>query len=232
MGTRLCIRETALTTSAAQSSLISLVLSGRFPARSFWGNFGVSFCCHVIGLCADLGTKFRRGLGLLLPLALMALLLVPASPAAAAEEPALTSFERTSPAVVEAGGTVSFSFTTSVPVKGVQVELKDAAGSRYARWTSADGVLAGTVSTVAVADAWPSGPVQLSYIGLDLVSGVDQWYYRDGRTVPAETLAPSFGSLALRDFETSNPGVVFQDPGSHILLRQRPDPSPRDRPRA
>lgn len=163
-------------------------------------------------LCADLGTKFRRGLGLLLPLALMALLLVPASPAAAAEEPVLTSFERTSPAVVEAGGAVSFSFTTSVPVKGVQVELKDAAGSRYARWTSADGVLAGTLSTVAVADAWPSGPVQLSYIGLDLVSGVDQWYYRDGRTVPAMTLAPSFGSLALRDFETSNPGVVFQDP--------------------
>ena len=115
--------------------------------------------------------------------------------------------------MLEAGGTVSFSFTTSVPVKGVSVTLQDVAGPQYARWMSTDGVLSGTVSVVAAADAWPSGHVQVSTIGLDLVSGIDQWYNRDGRTVPAGmTLAPAFGSLALRDFETSNPGLVFQDP--------------------
>ncbi|MFE4836696.1 FG-GAP-like repeat-containing protein [Arthrobacter sp. NPDC056691] len=167
-------------------------------------------CARV---CADAGATFRRGLGFLVAFAMVALLLVPASPAVAADEPALLSFERTSPAVLEAGGTVSFSFTTSVPVKGIQVELKDLAGREYARWLGSEGVLSGAVTLVAAADAWPSGQVQVSAIGLDLVSGIDQWYYRDGRTVPAGlTLAPSFGSLALRDFEIANPQLIFEDP--------------------
>jgi hypothetical protein len=156
--------------------------------------------------------KFRRTVGFLLGVALAALLLVPASPAAAADEPVLTSFERTSPAVLEAGGTVSFSFTTTVPVKGVSVMLQDRAGRQTARWMSAEGVLSGTLSTVAAADAWPSGPVQVSYLILDLVSGVDQAYYRDGTTIPAMTFPASLGSLSERDFEMSNPGLVFQDP--------------------
>lgn len=146
-----------------------------------------------------------------------AVLLVPASPAAAAEEPALLSFERTSPAVLEAGGTVSFSFTTSVPVKGVYVGLQDVVGNQTARWTSAEGALSGAVSTVAVADAWPSGAVRVSYVILDLVSGVDQKYDRDGRTSPVMTVPPAFGSLAQQDFEISNPGLLYQDPRLTLL---------------
>ncbi|MFP3460834.1 hypothetical protein R5O87_08310 [Arthrobacter globiformis] len=156
--------------------------------------------------------KLRRRLGFLVAFALVALLLVPASPAAAADEPALLSFERTSPAVLEAGGTVSFNFTTSVPVKRVMVALTDRAGSRTANWFVNEGSLSGTASVVAAADAWPSGPVQVSYVALDLVTGADQWYYRDSRTVPDMAVPPELGPLSVRDFETSNPGLVFQEP--------------------
>lgn len=96
--------------SAAQSSLISLVLSGRFGLVLLGEDLGslsavmATVCARSVG---GLGAKFRRGLGLLLP----------------------------------------------------------------------------------AADAWPSGPVQLSSIAVNLVSGADQSYHRDGRT-PGRSAPP------------------------------------------
>ncbi|MFF1831653.1 FG-GAP-like repeat-containing protein [Paenarthrobacter sp. NPDC058040] len=140
--------------------------------------------------------------------ALVAMLLTPASPATAAA-PVLSTFARTSAAIVDAGAPVTFNFTTSVAVKRVEVSLRSAAGTHTLAWVLAAGAKSGTVTGVAAASSWTNGNIEVSFVQVITTTGASQVYYRGGNVYPPGTGASPFGDPAGQDFKMKNPMLPY-----------------------
>ncbi|WP_347108774.1 FG-GAP-like repeat-containing protein [Paenarthrobacter sp. S56] len=143
--------------------------------------------------------------------ALLAVMLTPVPPAMAAA-PVLATFARTSPATVDAGAPVSFGFTTSAPVKRVEVSLRSAAGTHTLAWTSSAGAMSGSVTGVASASSWPNGSIEVSFVQVITTAGASQMYYRGGSVYPPGTGASPFGDPAAQDFKIKNPLLPYSAP--------------------
>ncbi|MGR0161292.1 FG-GAP repeat domain-containing protein [Paenarthrobacter nitroguajacolicus] len=136
----------------------------------------------------------RRYAAVVLAVVMTALLLVvPGKPAAAAD-PLVFTFKRTTPFTAQGGQPVIFDFTASKPVDRVAIEVTlwlRETRTATAEWTSQTPSTSGSVVLNTPVETWPDGPVQIQTIQVGVHGSDPVSFRRDGSfSGPAVALGP------------------------------------------
>ncbi|MFJ6535820.1 FG-GAP repeat domain-containing protein [Paenarthrobacter sp. NPDC091711] len=168
--------------------------------------------------------RVRRYAAVVLAAVMTALLLVvPGKPAAAAD-PLVFTFQRTTPFTAQAGQPALFDFTASKPVSRVEVTASDAHGEfrLYSGvWTSSTPTTSGTVALEIPAEKWPEGKATIQNVRVE-VAGMQYpiSFLREGAVFSYGTTgggANSIGPLSAFDFAVSNPALPRRAPALTML---------------
>lgn len=151
------------------------------------------------------------------------LLVAPNTPAAAAD-PLVFTFKRTSPDTLAAGQAATFDFTASRPVSRVEVTASDSLAD-YRRsstvWTSPTPATSGSLFLQIPAEEWTDGPAKVQEVQVQ-ASGIMHavHFRRDGSVYSYEMpsgAVRSIGPLSAFDFAVSNPALPPRAPAFTAL---------------
>lgn len=168
--------------------------------------------------------SLRRYAAVVLAVVLAAFLLVAPNTPAAAADPLVFTFKRTTPDTLAAGQAATFEFTASRPVSRVEIRASDALGDYrgyFTEWTSSSPATSGTVLLQVPAEKWPDGKATIQNVGVE-VAGMQYpiSFLREGAVFSYGTPgggANSLGHLSAFDFTVSNPALPRRAPALTAL---------------